>query len=550
MTTTTRPETASTAPVWEPPAPGHWMAETSHHGLRPLSHFLRDTYVRSFETGIAAMLERYGLPLTGISARLVNGCFYVRPTAIGEGSKPKPPPPAFIMKLLTRIHPELRRRNRTAVDAWTERRWRVEVDRWFDHDRDVMLARNLELQNVDVSSLDDAELAEHLAVCLSNFEDGMRRNLDTHGGDLIPVGDLVAHGEAWGLDPSTTAELLVGASPATVETVELQRPVAEALSAAEHVPDSLDEVRALGPEVAEAVDTWLELHGWRLVTSDDVDRPTLAELPTLQLRALLAEVTTTAQPVDPASVRARVPEADRDMFDSLVEEARYGHRQRDDIRGLCWNWPGGLTRRALIEAGQRLTATDRLHNPEHAAELTPTEIDALLLGQPGPDANQAAARAAQRDQIEAAPPPRTLGEPEIEPPLDAFPAPMARATAALMANLMADETTLQSEPLRGVGIGTAPYQGRACVVADPTEALELLESGDVLVTRITGPSFNSLLPIVGALVVEEGGPMCHAAIVARDFDIPALISATGATTDIPHGATIEVDPQAGTIRLI
>lgn len=543
-------DASDAVPVWEPPAPGHWMAETSHHGLRPLSHFLRDAYVRAFETGIASMVERYGLPLAGVSARLVNGCFYVRPAGVGEGSEPKPPPPAFIMKLVTRIHPELRRRNRTATDAWAEQRWRTEVDRWFDQDRDVVLARNLDLQAVEVGALDDQALAEHLTTCLAKFEDGMRRNLDTHGGDLIPVGDLVAHGEAWGLDPSTVAELLVGASPATVETAVLLRPVAEALSGAEHTPGSLDEVRALGPEAAEAVDTWLELHGWRLVTSDDLDRPVLAELPTLQLRALLAAVTTTAQSVDPSPIRTRVTEDDRDLFDSLLEEARYGHRQRDDIRGLCWNWPGGLTRRALLEAGRRLTATGRLHNPEHAAELTPTEIDALLHGGPGPDAGEAAARAADRNLIETSPPPRTLGEPEAEPPLHVFPAPMARATAALMANLMADETTPQTEPLHGVGIGPAPYQGRACVVADSFEALQLLEAGDVLVTRFTGPSFNSLLPIVGALVVEEGGPMCHAAIVARDFGIPALISTTGATNDIPHGATIEVDPQAGIVRLI
>jgi phosphohistidine swiveling domain-containing protein len=72
----------------------------------------------------------------------------------------------------------------------------------------------------------------------------------------------------------------------------------------------------------------------------------------------------------------------------------------------------------------------------------------------------------------------------------------------------------------------------------------------VLVARSTGPSFNSLLPIVGALVVEEGGPMCHAAIVARDFGIPALIGTANATADIPHGATVEVDPQAGVIPVL
>jgi phosphohistidine swiveling domain-containing protein len=550
MTAPTHPATAESAPVWDPPAPGHWMAETSHHGLRPLSHFLRDAYVRAFESGIGEMASRYGLPLAGVSARLVNGCFYVRPAAVGEGSKPKPPPPALLLKLLVRIHPELRRRSRVAEAAWKERRWRIEVDQWFDHDRAVVLARNLELQSVDVAALDDTALARHLAECLANFEAGMRRNLDTHGGDIIPVGDLVAHGEAWGIDTTTIAGLLVGASPATVETATLLRPVAEALAGTELTPASLDEVRALGPEAAGAVDSWLEQHGWRLVTSDDVDRPALAELPGLQLKALLRAVSNTAEAHDPAPIRQQVPADDRELFDSLVEEARYGHRQRDDIRGLCWNWPGGLTRRALLEAGRRLTDTGRLLDPGHSVELTPSEMQTLLLGRDGADAEEAARRAAARDRIEACPPPRTLGEPEIEPSLDVFPAAMARSTRALMANLMADETVPQEQPLHGVGIGSAPYRARACVVADSHEALQLVEPGDVLVARSTGPSFNSLLPIVGALVVEEGGPMCHAAIVARDFGIPALIGTANATADIPHGATVEVDPQAGVIPVL
>lgn len=49
------------------------------------------------------------------------------------------------------------------------------------------------------------------------------------------------------------------------------------------------------------------------------------------------------------------------------------------------------------------------------------------------------------------------------------------------------------------------------------DALGRLEPGDVLVASFTGPSYNSLLPIVGALIVEEGGPLCHAAIVAREL---------------------------------
>jgi pyruvate,water dikinase len=88
------------------------------------------------------------------------------------------------------------------------------------------------------------------------------------------------------------------------------------------------------------------------------------------------------------------------------------------------------------------------------------------------------------------------------------------------------------------------------VVRDLMLAFDQLEPGDVLVAPFTGPSTNSLLPAIGALVVEEGGAVCHAAIVSREFGIAAVIGAHGATTRIPHGAQVEVDPAHGTVRVL
>jgi rifampicin phosphotransferase len=552
--------TAPPAVTFEPPAPGQWELETSHHGLRPLSPFLRDTYRRAFETGIVEPLQRYGLPLAAVEAKFVHGCLYMRPLAVGEkpGSAPKAPPPAFVMKLMVRVHPELRRRAKTAEQAFAQRRWREEVDQWFDRDRSAQLAENRALQAVDPSALDDVGLAAHVADALSHFERSARRNLATHGGDLVPTGDLLAHCEAWGIGANEAAGLLTGSSPATIETAVLLSPVARAIRDS-GLPiaafASVDDVRGLGPDTRAAVDAWLELHMWRTVTTDDVDRPTLAEIPELQLTALLgaSEQLDVAEP-DDAAVRTRVPAEHRDVFDELLVEARYGHRQREDIRGLCWNWPCGLVRRGLLEAGRRLQATARVHQVEHVVELFPDEFDRMIRGGDGPSADELAERAAERDRIETMPPPRVLGEPEAAPPLDAFPRAMARATAALMSNLGADATPPLADAglstVSGVGIGTTPYRGRACVVRDLMLAFDQLEPGDVLVAPFTGPSTNSLLPVIGALVVEEGGPFCHAAIVSREFGIAALIGAHGATARIPHGAQVEVDPALGTVRLL
>ena len=130
------PTTASTV-TFEPPAPGQWELETAHHGLRPLTPYLRDTYANAGMSGIVEPMERYGLPLASMEVKFIHGCLYMRPLAVGEkpGSTPKAPPPAFVMKVLSRLHPELRRRAKTAERAFAERRWRQEVDEWFDRDR-------------------------------------------------------------------------------------------------------------------------------------------------------------------------------------------------------------------------------------------------------------------------------------------------------------------------------------------------------------------------------------------------------------------------------
>jgi pyruvate,water dikinase len=129
---------------------------------------------------------------------------------------------------------------------------------------------------------------------------------------------------------------------------------------------------------------------------------------------------------------------------------------------------------------------------------------------------------------------------------------MARATTALMTVLEAEGLAATPLPgqLRGTGIGTTVYRGVARVATTTDDALDRLELGDVLVAPFTGPSYNSILPILGALVVDAGGPMSHAAIVAREFALPALIGVTGASTQVPDGAVVELDPTAGTLRII
>jgi pyruvate,water dikinase len=539
--------------TFEPPGPGTWELDATHRGRRPISPFLRDTLMREGADGFTAVAEGYGLPLAAVRAELVNGCLYIRPIGIGEGDKPTAMPPAWIVKVMTRVHPELRRRNRTAARAWADRRWRQEVDNWFDRERPGVVATNLEFQRVDDRALDDRALIDQIEARLAHFGTQARRNLETHGGDLIPVGDFLAHCRRWGISDAEATALLRGSSPATTETAELLAPVAKALADAGAPPDSVERVRDLGEAPRAAVDAWCEQHAWRIVTTDDIDKPTLAERPSLQLAALLAATNapTDAAAPDVDATRARVPAGDRAIFDALLAEARYGMRQRDDSAGVRWNWSAGLLRRALLEAGRRLVARGALERVDHVVELTADELGPLLVDGTGPSAADVAARAVERDRVEAARAPDRLGPEEPAPPIDVFPPALARATAAFMTIMEAEGLAAEAtDELSGTGIGDTTYRGVARVATTADDALDRLEPGNVLVAPFTGASYNSILPILGALVVDAGGTMCHAAIVAREFALPAVVGATGATARIPDGATVEVDPVLGRVRVL
>ena len=131
----------------------------------------------------------------------------------------------------------------------------------------------------------------------------------------------------------------------------------------------------------------------------------------------------------------------------------------------------------------------------------------------------------------------------------AFPYGLRRLTESVLACVALLEKDEGGRPLEGMGIGDATYTGRARLASNPEDVLGTFEAGDVLVAAWTAPTYNSVIASAGAMVVEEGGLLCHAAVIARELGLPAVIGATGALELIEEGATVTVDPVAGTVTL-
>jgi pyruvate,water dikinase len=98
--------------------------------------------------------------------------------------------------------------------------------------------------------------------------------------------------------------------------------------------------------------------------------------------------------------------------------------------------------------------------------------------------------------------------------------------------------------LTGVAASAGRHTARARVVRDPLDAT--LRAGEVLVAETTDAGWSPLFARAGAIVVERGGQLSHAAIVARELGVPAVLDVDGATGGL-DGRTVTVDGDRGVV---
>jgi pyruvate,water dikinase len=103
--------------------------------------------------------------------------------------------------------------------------------------------------------------------------------------------------------------------------------------------------------------------------------------------------------------------------------------------------------------------------------------------------------------------------------------------------------------LSGVAASGGVAEGRARVVLHP-DGLAQLEDGEILVAPSTSPSWTPVFARLAAAVSETGGVMCHAAIVAREYGLPAVVGAMNATSTINTGDRLRVDGNTGVVTVL
>jgi phosphohistidine swiveling domain-containing protein len=106
----------------------------------------------------------------------------------------------------------------------------------------------------------------------------------------------------------------------------------------------------------------------------------------------------------------------------------------------------------------------------------------------------------------------------------------------------------QRSVVTGIGASIGVREGTVRVVTDP--GFGEIEPDEVLVAPTTDPSWASIMFVAAALVVDIGGILSHAAVVAREIGLPCVVNTGTGTTDLRTGDRVRVDGKAGTVEVL
>jgi phosphohistidine swiveling domain-containing protein len=114
--------------------------------------------------------------------------------------------------------------------------------------------------------------------------------------------------------------------------------------------------------------------------------------------------------------------------------------------------------------------------------------------------------------------------------------------------LLKDEVITEQD-LHGTVANTGTARGRVRLIKN-LASLQKFRSGEILVASMTRPEYMSAIKKAAAIVTDEGGITCHAAIIARELNIPCVIGTKVATQVLKDGLIAEVRANHGLVRVI
>ena len=288
-----------------------------------------------------------------------------------------------------------------------------------------------------------------------------------------------------------------------------------------------------------ALGRFLEDYGYRGVREAEIGAPRWAEDPTLMFAALRSHLDSSVDMAarDRELQKARedaerklqksIPLPLRPAVGKLLDVVRRFTRMREHLRGHVVEVLG-MFRRVALEASRRIESREPEAGSNAAFFLTLTEVRRVLYD----DKNRVAVRV-QRRRLEYE---RNRKLPE--PPTTFVGFPQDDTSVVATAKL-----------LKGLAASRGLAEGKVRILKDPSQAADFAP-GEVLVVAAADTGWAPLFLAASAVVTELGGPLSHAAIILREYGVPAVVNVTNATQSLRDGDIVRVDGDEGTVQVL
>lgn len=539
---------------WDDPAEAGamWTLDATHtpHPMTPLDFDLR---LRSMAEGINRAYCMYRWPVS-LDTKLINTFVYYRQTFHALSA------PDFAEAL-------------RGADAATRAAAREVGSRWESIWLPEFLARFAPLSAFDLRGASLPALIQHFAGLKAQLDDLWEVHFYLFYAMVLAICDFEdAYRELFpDASPMDSYDLLAGFPNKSVEgdilIAEIARTAARSPALRELITTRAPaELPAALAETADGRALWSRIHDYLGIygeRSDNLylDSPSWGEDSTLVLRRLrdaalkpendlAADLRRLAEQRESrvAELRASIashPHAVVDELEVLLKAAQAATVLSEDHNFWMDCKIVHHARRVSLELGERLTQLGLIGDRDEVFYLQLEEI--LALG--GTEVPQAdfrariAERRAYAARFASTSPPPMVGRPAA-PPIGS-----SAAMKSLFKFLGVFLPPEKEGELRGMPGSRGRVKGPARVVRTLEEA-ETLRPGDILIAPGTMPSWTPYFATAAAIVTNAGGVLCHGAVVAREYRIPAVVGTLRATEVFRDGQLVEVDGDAGVVRLV
>jgi pyruvate,water dikinase len=251
---------------------------------------------------------------------------------------------------------------------------------------------------------------------------------------------------------------------------------------------------------------------------------------------------------------------DRATFHGKLGLARVVFPYVENHNFYIEHWSMSRCWRKLRELGAVLAKEGFIADPQDVVYFRRDELDEVLwdvysawaVNAPAAGPSYWPDRVARRKEIVAAcsrwQPPKALGKPP-EVVTEPFTIMLWGITSDSVKGWLGGDDDAGGNRLSGMGASPGVVEGPARLVFSAADIGSVLD-GEILVTPITAPSWAPVFPKIKACVTDIGGMMSHAAIVCREYGVPAVTGTGFGTNRIRTGQRIRVDGAAGTVELL